>query len=78
MGKPQIAVRIPLSLMEKLNNYVDRTGSSKTDVLVSATPTYLGCAENVPLNQRGAELEAPMKELKTLVKSVAGMRGVEK
>ena len=36
MGKPQIAVRIPPFLLEKLNNYVERTGTSKTDVVVSA------------------------------------------
>ncbi len=63
MGKPQIAVRMPPSLMEKLNSYVKKTGTSKTDVVVSAIAQYLGCAENVPLNQRVAELERRVNEL---------------
>lgn len=69
MRKPQIAVRVPPSLFEQLNQYVVKTGTSKTDVVVNAIAEYLGCADNVPLSQRMAELEAQMKELKALVTS---------
>jgi hypothetical protein len=57
MGKPQIAIRIPLPLLAELNQYVSQTGTSKTDVVVSAIAAYLGSAESVPLSQRIAELE---------------------
>ena len=57
MAKSQIAVRIPRSLLEKLNSYVDSTGTTKTEVIVGALAQYLGCAETVPLSQRVAELE---------------------
>ncbi|MDJ0633779.1 MAG: ribbon-helix-helix protein, CopG family [Xenococcaceae cyanobacterium MO_188.B29] len=57
MGKPQIAVRIPPSLMEKLNSYVEKTGSSKTEVIVGALAHYLGCAEAIPFGERMAEVE---------------------
>ena len=57
MGKPQIAIRIPPPLLAELNQYVKQTGTSKTDVVVSAIAAYLGCAETVPLSQRMAELE---------------------
>ncbi|MEH1862536.1 MAG: DNA-binding domain-containing protein [Nostoc sp.] len=57
MVKPQIVVRLPLHLLEKLNNYAQKTGTSKTDVVVGALAQYLGCTETVPLNQRLAELE---------------------
>jgi hypothetical protein len=60
MGKPQIAVRIPPPLLVELNQYVERAGTSKTDVIVSAIAQYLGCAETVPLSQRVAELERRM------------------
>ena len=60
MGKPQIAVRIPPPLLAELNQYVERVGTSKTDVIVSAISQYLGCAETVPLSQRMAELERRM------------------
>ncbi|MBN3939419.1 DNA-binding domain-containing protein [Nostoc sp. NMS9] len=57
MVKPQIVVRLPLHLLEKLNNYAQKTGTSKTDVVVGVLAQYLGCTETVPLNQRLAELE---------------------
>jgi hypothetical protein len=37
-------------------------------VVVSAIATYLGCAEDVPLNQRLAEVERKVAELEVLVK----------
>jgi predicted DNA-binding protein len=55
MSKPQIAIRLSPSLLEELNNPVELTGRSKTDVVVSAISQYLGCADNVPLNQRMGE-----------------------
>ncbi len=67
MSKPQIAIRIPPSLLEELNSYVERTDTSKTDVIVSAIATYLGCGK-IPLSQRVAELEAKVEELQILIK----------
>ena len=69
MGKPQIAVRIPPPLLAELNQYVERVGTSKTDVIVSAIAAYLGCAETVPLSQRVSQLELQMKKLRTSIKS---------
>ncbi|MFM6062290.1 MAG: DNA-binding domain-containing protein [Microcystis panniformis] len=69
MGKPQIAVRIPPPLLAELNQYVERVGTSKTDVIISAIAAYLDCAETVPLSQRVAELETKVKELQVLLKA---------
>ena len=68
MGKPQIAIRIPPLLLAELNQYVKQSGTSKTDVVVSAIATYLGSAETVPLSQRMAEVERRLAELEGLVK----------
>jgi hypothetical protein len=68
MSKPQIAIRLSPSLLQELNNYVELTGTSKTDVVVSAIAQYLGCADNVPLNQRINELERRVRELESLDK----------
>ena len=68
MGKPQITVRLSPSLLTELNHYVEKTGTSKTDVVVSAIAHYLGCADSVPLSQRMANLEAKVEELQALVK----------
>ena len=65
MSKPQIAIRLSPSLLQELNNYVELTGTSKTDVVVSAIALYLGCVDNVPLNQRVGELEKRLRELET-------------
>ncbi len=77
MVKPQITVRLSPSLLMELDKYVQNSGTSKTDVVVSAIATYIGCNENVRINQRVAELELQMKELKTLVKSSSGVREFE-
>ena len=68
MGKPQIAIRLSPSLLQELNNYVELTGTSKTDVVVSAISQYIGCADNMPLNQRVGELERRVRELESLDK----------
>jgi len=62
------SIRIPPPLLAELNQYVERVGTSKTDVIVSAIAAYLGCAETVPLSQRMAEVERKIMELESLVK----------
>ena len=57
MKKPQITVRLSPSLLMELDQYVENAGTSKTDVVVSAIATYIGCNESVRLSQRIAELE---------------------
>lgn len=60
MVKPQISVRLSPSLLMELNNYVENTGTSKTDVIVSAIAQYIGCNESIRISQRVAELEKRM------------------
>ncbi len=69
MAKSQIAVRVPPSRLAELNQYVEKTGTSKTDVVVSAIAQYLGCAESVPLSQRLAELERRVAAVETKVEA---------
>ncbi|MFM6206318.1 hypothetical protein [Planktothrix sp.] len=63
MEKPQIAVRIPPSLLEKLNSYIEKTGTTKTDVVVSAIAQYIGCTDALPLMKRVTNLEKRFAEL---------------
>ncbi len=65
MTKPQITVRLSPSLLASLDHYVERSGTSKTDVVVSAIAQYIGCADNTPLSQRVAELEMRENQLET-------------
>ncbi len=68
MKKPQITVRISPSLLNSLNQYVEETGTSKTDVVISAIAQYLDCADQVSINQRIAELEKKVAELEVEVR----------
>lgn len=65
MAKPQVTVRLSPSLLSRLEGYVQRTGTSKTDVVLSALAQYLGCAEEMPLSQRVAEVEGQVAVLET-------------
>ena len=71
MTKPQITVRISPPLLTELNQYVKQTGTSKTDVVVSAIAQYLGNAEAAPMSQRVAELEKRMAALEAKEKAGA-------
>ena len=65
MVRPQIAIRLPPSLMDKLNQYVKRTGASKTEVMVGALAQYLDCPESIPLSQRMVEVERRLAVLES-------------
>jgi hypothetical protein len=67
MSKPQITIRLSPSLPQEPNNYVELTGTSKTDVVVSAIAQYLGCTDNVPLNYRVGALEKRLTELELVI-----------
>ena len=69
MGKPQITVRLSPSLLMELDQYIERTGTSKTEVVVSAIAQYLGCTKEVPLSQRMAELERRMAAVETKIEA---------
>ena len=69
MAKPQIAIRLPPYLMDKLNSYIARTGSSKTEVIVGALAQYLDCPESIPLGQRMTKVERKVAELETKLES---------
>ncbi len=63
MSKSQLGLRIPTSLFNELNRYVEETGTSKTEVVITAIAEYLGCADNVPMSQRMAEFEKRLAAL---------------
>ncbi|MEA5566662.1 DNA-binding domain-containing protein [Anabaena sp. UHCC 0399] len=68
MVKPQIVVRLPPDLLEKLNKYAQQSGTSKTDVVIGALAQYLECAEALSLNQKIAQLETRVATVEALVK----------
>ena len=63
MDKPQITVRLSPSLLGSLDQYIERTGTSKNEGVVSAIAQYLNCTEEMPLSRRLAEIERRVAEL---------------
>jgi predicted DNA-binding protein len=43
MNTVQLGIRIPSSLNQRLTVFIAQTGMSKTEVVVSALASYLGC-----------------------------------
>jgi hypothetical protein len=68
MDTVQLGIRIPSSLNQRLTTFMAQTGMSKTEVVVSALASYLGCTEEVPLIERVTSLEAKLTVLEGLVK----------
>ena len=68
MSKSSLGLRIPTSLFNELNSYVEKTGTSKTEVVCSAIAEYLGCADSVPLSQRMTEFERRLTALEAKTK----------
>ena len=66
MSKSQIAVRIPPPLLEKLNDYVERTGTSNTEVVVAALAQYLGATEEFLAGEVISENSQTIDEIKLL------------
>ena len=70
MGKRQIAVRLPDSLLERLNSYIKEKKTSKTDVVVGALAQYLDSPENVPLKERITALENRLTHVKKQLRGI--------
>lgn len=68
MNSVQLGIRIPTHLNQRLTDYIERTGLSKTEVVINALASYMGCSEEIPLNERVASLEAKMMVLEGLVR----------
>ncbi len=62
-----IGARIPLTLYDKLSEYVNRVGATKSEILIGALAQYLGTTEDLPLSQRIMELEQRMATLEVRV-----------
>lgn len=60
MNTVQLGIRIPSNLNERLTAFMSQTDMSKTEVIVNVLASYLGCTEEVSLNERVASLEAKM------------------
>lgn len=69
MNTVQLGIRIPANLNERLIAFMEQSGISKTDVVVSALASYLGCTEEIFLTERMASIEAKMAQLEAMVKS---------
>jgi len=67
MANVFIGARIPLTLYDKLSQYVNRVSATKSGILTATLAQYLGAIEDLPLLQRIMELEQRMAALEERV-----------
>lgn len=53
----QIAIRIPLSILRKLNTHIQKTGKSQTEIVINALAKYLDSTSEMSINDRVTALE---------------------
>jgi hypothetical protein len=74
MAKPFIAARIPHVIENKLNERVQASGLSKTEIIVIALAEYLGCSIDVPEETQAVDrlvaVEKKLAELQKLVRAL--------
>ena len=51
MPVKQLNLKVPQSIYDRLDEYVERTGATKTEIAVHALSQYLNCAEDAPLRR---------------------------
>jgi predicted DNA-binding protein len=62
-----VGARIQPSLYDKLLEYMERVGVTKSEFLTTALVHYLGAIEDLPLSQRVLELEQRVAVLEARV-----------
>jgi hypothetical protein len=68
MNTVQLGIRIPSNLNQRLATFMAQTGMSKTEVVVNALASYMGCTDEISITDRMASIEAKMALLEALVK----------
>ncbi len=68
MNTVQLGIRISSSLNQRLTAFMAQTGMSKTEVVVNALASYIGCTDEISITDRMASIEAKMALLEALVK----------
>ena len=60
-----MSIRMPYSLLDELNAYAEKTGLSKTEVVVRAIANYLSSEGDDSLRQKMGELEKRLTKVET-------------
>jgi predicted DNA-binding protein len=68
MNTVQLGIRIPSSINERLTEFMEQTSMSKTEVVINALASYMGCTDEISITDRMASIEAKMALLEALVK----------
>jgi hypothetical protein len=68
MNTVQLGARSPSNLKERLTSFISQMGMSKTEVVINALASYMGCDEEIALTEEIANLDAKVAMLEALVK----------
>jgi len=68
MSSPQFSVRIPFTLDKRIKQFAKANNVSKSKVMIDALHYYLGCVEEMPLNQQLAEIKEKITAIESAIK----------
>jgi len=68
MSTPQFSVRIPSTLDKRVKQFAKENNVTKSKVMVDALNHYLGCMEEIPLNQQLSEIKQKINIIEELIK----------
>lgn len=71
MTKRQLGIRVPDSLLERLDRYAKEKNTSKTDVVIGALAKYLDSPESIPLKERVTVVEERVSKLEAKLEQIA-------
>ncbi len=63
-----MSIRMPYSLLDELNAYAEKTGLSKTEVVVRAIANYLQSQQENSLGQKLNQVEQRLSKVETMLK----------
>ena len=63
---PNISIRVPDNIRKRLDEYVDKTNLTKTEIMVRALTQYLGINDELAFTQRLSEVERRLSEIEKL------------
>ncbi|HEY9649261.1 MAG TPA: hypothetical protein V6C95_01260 [Coleofasciculaceae cyanobacterium] len=73
MASPFFSGRIPQDLYDKIKNFADESGKSKTEILIEALSAYLNCPVEIKKPARDEELWDAIKKLQERVTALEGI-----
>lgn len=71
MSTPQFSVRIPTTLDERVKQFAKDNKVTKTKVMIDALNHYLGCMEEISLNEELNEIKEKITNIEDFINKLS-------